>query len=142
MKKTLATLLIVLFTFMIIAVSSQAAKTPPRQGDVAGAIGELIGMMVWFAGLFFSTRWNLKLYGHTYKLGRQTWAALLFWYSVFAAFIGLMMPLEERNKFGLTFGGFMLVLWVGVAYSCRRWQKRLLGAEQAQQSAVPQSLPA
>jgi hypothetical protein len=141
-KKTFATILIILFTFMIIAVSSQAGKAPPRQGDVAGAIGELIGMMLWFVGLFYSTRWNLKLYGHTYKLGRQTWAALLFWYSVFAAFIGLMMPLVERNKFGLTFGGFMLVLWVGVAYVCRRWQKRLLGAERVQHSAAPQSAPA
>ena len=136
MRKTLATILIILLTFMIIAVTSQAGKAPRRQGDVAGAIGELVGMLLWFVGLFYSIRWNIKLHGHTYKLGRQTWAALLFWYSVFAAFIGLMMPLVERSKFGLTLGGFMLVLWVGVAYACRRWQQRLRLAEQAQQSTV------
>ena len=79
MRKTLATILIILFTFMIVAVTSQAGKAPRRQGDVAGAIGELVGMLLWFVGLFYSIRWNIKLHGHTYKLGRQTWAALLFW---------------------------------------------------------------
>ncbi len=48
----------------------------------------------------------------------------------------------EHNSFGLTPGSIMLVLWSGMAYICRRWQKRLLGAERAQQSTVPQSQPA
>jgi hypothetical protein len=141
-KKTLATILITLFTLAIIVVTSQAGKVPQRQGDVAGAIGELVGMLLWFVGLFYSIRWNIKLHGHTYKLGRQTWAALLFWYSVLAAFIGLDMIAFEHNSFGLTPGSIMLVLWSGMAYICRRWQKRLLGAERAQQSTVPQSQPA
>jgi hypothetical protein len=141
LKKTLATILIILFTFMIIAVTSQAGKAPRRQGDVAGAIGELVGMLLWFVGLFYSIRWNIKLHSHTCKLGRQTWAALLFWYSVLAAFIGLFAIVFEHNSFGLTWGSIMLVLWSGIAYVCRRWQNRLLGAERAQVT-VPQSQPA
>jgi hypothetical protein len=85
-----------------------------------------------FAGLFYSTRWSIKLSGHTYKVGRQTTAALLFWYSAFATFIGLMMPVYERNKSGLIFGGVMVVIWFSAAYACNRWQKRLRVAERAQ----------
>ena len=72
-----------------------------------------------------SARWRMKLSGHSYKVGRQTVATLLFWYAVFAVFVGLMMPLMERNTFGLTFGAAMIAIWSGIAYACKRWQQRL-----------------
>src|SRR6266853_2481316 len=98
MKKTIAIALIVLFALMIIGASNQAGRTPPlQQGDLAGFLGEIVGYLSLFVGLYYSTKWLMKLSGHTYKVGRQTWAALLFWYSVFAAFIGLMMPIYARN---------------------------------------------
>jgi hypothetical protein len=133
MKKTLAIILVVLFTLTIMGRSNQVGKTPHlQQGDVAGFLGEIIGYLLLFVGLYYSARWLMKLYGHTYKVGRQTTAALLFWYSALAALIGLMMPLYERNRFGLTFGGIMLVAWSGIAYVCKRWQRRLRTAERAQ----------
>jgi hypothetical protein len=142
MKKTLAIILIVLFTLMIMGRSNQVGKTPHlQQGDVAGFIGEIVGYVLLYVGLYYSTKWLMKLSGHTYKVGRQTWAALLFWYSILAIFIGLMMPVYERNLSGLIFGGVMVVIWSLSAYACRRWQQRLRTAERAQVT-VPQSQPA
>jgi hypothetical protein len=46
-------------------------------------------------------------------------------------FIGLMMPVYERNVFGLIFGGVMVAIWSLSAYACRRWQQRLRAAEQS-----------
>jgi hypothetical protein len=142
MKKTLAIILIVFFVLMIIGASSQTGKNHHQPGDVAGALGELVGMLLLFAGLYYSAKWLMKLSGHTYKVGRQTWAALLFWYSVFAAFIGLIISVYERNTFGFPYGAVMLVIWSGAAYACKRWQRRLRTAELAQHSAVPQGEPA
>jgi hypothetical protein len=138
MKKTLAIILIAVFVLMIISAASQTSKTHHQPGDVAGALGELVGTLLLFVGLFYSAKWLMKLSGHTYKVGRQTWAALLFWYSVFAAFTGLIMPVYERNTFGFTYGAVMIVIWSGAAYACKRWQRRLRTAELAQHGAVPQ----
>lgn len=136
MKKTLSITLIVVFALMIAGRSNQVGKTSYlQQGDIAGFMGATIGYLLLYVGLFYSARWCMKLSGHTYKVGRQTMAALLFWYSVFAAFIGLMMPVYERNMTGFILGGGMIVIWSGVAYVCRRWQKRLLAAERAQGTA-------
>ncbi|MGH9747636.1 MAG: hypothetical protein ACRD59_16190 [Candidatus Acidiferrales bacterium] len=129
MKKLSANLLIVLFVLMIIGASSQSGKTHRQPGDVAGAVGALIGCLLLLVGLFYSARWRISLSGHSYKLGQQTIAALLFWYAVFAAFIGLMAPLVERTTFGLTFAAVMIVVWSSVAYACKRWQQRLRAAE-------------
>lgn len=142
MKKTLAIILIILFVLMIIGETSQAGKTHAQAGDIGGAVVDIVFMVLLFAGLFYSARWSIKLSGHTYKVGRQTTAALLFWYSAFATLIGLMMPVFERNRSGLIFGGIMVVIWFSAAYACWRWQKRLRVAERAQQSTVPQSEPA
>lgn len=133
MKKILAIVLIVLFTLMIIGQSSQAGKTPHlHQGDVAGFLGEIIGYLLLYVGLYYSTKWLMKLSGRSYKVGRQTLAALLFWYSCFAAFFGLTMM-----YLSVPFGAGVLVIWSGIAYVCRRWQKRLWAAEHAERTAHP-----
>ncbi len=130
MKKFCASALIALFVLLIISASSQAGKTHHQPGDVAGALGALTGYLSLFVGLFLSARWRMRLSGHTYKVGRQTLATLLFWYAVFAVFIGLMMPFMETNTFGFTFAAIMIVIWSSVAYACKRWQQRLWSAEQ------------
>jgi hypothetical protein len=134
MKKTLAIILIILFVLMIIGETSQAGKNHAQAGDFSGAVVDIVFMLLLFAGLFFSARWLMKLSGHTYKVGRQATAALLFWYSAFATFIGLMMPVFERNTFGLISGGVMVTIWLTAAYACKRWQRRLRVAERAQES--------
>src|SRR6267378_8511503 len=115
MKKTLAVVLIILFTLMIIGETSQAGKSHVQAGDIGGAVVDIVFILLLFAGLYYSARWSVKLSGHTYKVGRQTTAALLFWYSAFATFIGLMTPVFQRNKSSLIFGGVMVAIWFSAA---------------------------
>jgi len=130
MKKTLAIFLIVLFTLMIVGESQVGKTSHLQQGDMAGLLGRVIAFLLPFVGLYYSTKWLLKCSGHSHKLGRQTWATLLFWYSILAALIGLMMPVFERNLSGLILGGAMVAIWSLSAYACKRWQKRLRASEQ------------
>jgi hypothetical protein len=138
MKKALAIFLSVWFVVMIIGGTAQASREP-MHGDIAFALGQLIGFLLAVTGLYYSTKWRISLSGHTYRLGRQTWTALLFSYSVFAAFIGLTLLVVERNTIGLSFGGVMLVIWLSVGYVCWRWRRSLRSQEQAQcsQTATP-----
>src|SRR5271170_7849376 len=97
LRRPLANILVALFVLMIISASSQAGKTHLKPGDTAGAIGGLTGYLLLFVGLYYSARWSIKLSGHTHKVGSQTVATILFWYSVFAALISLIMPLYTRT---------------------------------------------
>src|ERR1700684_2399158 len=97
MKKAVANDLVALFVLMIISSGAGVGKTRTVPDDVAETVGEIVGELMLFAGLYYSTRWNIKLSGHTYKIDRQTVATILFWYSLFALFVGLMTPLYERN---------------------------------------------
>jgi hypothetical protein len=138
MKKIIASLLVVLFVLMILGAANQAYKTHRQPGDVAGAIGALMGYLLLWVGLYFSAQWRIQLAGHTYKVGRQTVATLLFWYAVFAAFVGLMMPLLlERTPFTFAVAAIMVVLWSSVAYACKRWQQRLRAAERSRLDVSP-----
>jgi hypothetical protein len=129
MKKIYANLLVAFFVLLILSASSQAGKNLRQPGDVAGALGALTGFLLLLIGLCYSARWSIKLSGHTYKLGRQTVAALLFWYSVIAAIFGLITLLMVRNAVGLQAGGVMFLIWSVAADACKRWQKRLWVAE-------------
>jgi hypothetical protein len=77
MKKSFAGILVTLSILLIFAASLNAAHRPPVH-DLASALGNLAGMLFDLAFLFYSVRWYIKLSGHTYKLARQTWAAILF----------------------------------------------------------------
>jgi membrane protein implicated in regulation of membrane protease activity len=92
------------------------------------------------AGLFFSARWYMKLSGHTYKVGRQTWAAIIFWYSLLAIIVGIGV----MYKF-VWFGVVIVVIWSLAAFACRRWLKRLRKEEQQRAvqrgAAVQQAVP-
>src|ERR1700740_1047348 len=101
MKKVFAVLLIALFTLLIFGAVINGVRTPPHNS--AYALGSLAGMLLDFAFLFFSVRWLTRLSGHTYKLARQTWAAILFWYSVFAVLCGFVALI----------GGFF---WIGATF--------------------------
>ena len=133
MKKTFAIILIVLFALIIMGQSYQVSKTPYlKQGDRAGFLGEIFDYLLPYVGLYYSTKWLMKLSGHTHKVGRQTWAAILFWYSILAVLIGLMILVYERNVFGLISSGVMVLIWSLSAYACRRWQQRLRIADRSQ----------
>jgi hypothetical protein len=120
MKKFLAGLLVGLFTLLIFGASLNAARTLP-QHDLAYAIGNLAGMLLNCLFLFFSVRWYIKLSGHTYKLARQTWAAILFWYSVFAVLCGVAALLGRFIGMGIMF----IVLWSAVGFACWKWRQSL-----------------
>jgi hypothetical protein len=140
-KKLCADLLIAFFVFGTVGGSAQATKiqTP---GDVYEVAGRLTGFALLVVGLYFSVRWRIKLSGHDYRVGRQTLATILFWYSIVAIFIGLMMPFYARNTFGFTYGAVMTVLWGGVAYACKRWQKRLRAEERKRWNDAIAAMPA
>jgi hypothetical protein len=140
-KKFCADLLIAFFIFGTVGGSAQAAmmQTP---GDVYEVAGRLTGFALLVAGLYFSVRWRIKLSGHDYRVGRQTLATMLCWYAIVAAFIGLMMPYYARNTFGFTYAAVMVLLWGGVAYACKRWQRRLRAEERKRWSEATAAMPA
>jgi hypothetical protein len=89
MKKALAVIGIVIFSLMLISLPYSAQQNPAARVDYAYFIGQLVGIVLIIAGLFYSVRWYLKLGGHSYKLARQAWASILFAYSLVGALIGV-----------------------------------------------------
>ena len=129
MKRVTADALIALFVLLIVGASSQAGRTHIEPGDVAGALGVLTVYLLLFVGLFYSGRWRMKLSGHNHRVGRQTTAVILFWYSLLGILIGLVAAFGERDMFGLVFGAVMVAIWSGSAYACKRWLRRLRAEE-------------
>jgi hypothetical protein len=124
MKKICANLLVALFVLMIIGAASRAGIVGPA-ANLSDTLGRITGVLLMVAGLYYSARWSLKLSGRTYKVGWQTVATIVFWYSLFAVFVGLIMPFYARNTFGFTYAVVMVVVWSTAAYVSRRWQQRL-----------------
>ncbi len=124
MKKIFASLLVALFVVMIIGAASRAGIVGAA-ASVSETLGRITGVLLMVAGLYYSARWSLKLSGHTYKVGWQTVATIVFWYSLFAVFVGLIMPFYARNTFGFKYAVIMVVVWSTVAYVSKRWQQRL-----------------
>src|SRR5271163_1220043 len=124
MKKICVNLLVAVFVLMIIGAASRAGIVGPA-ASVSETLGRITVVLLMVAGLYYSARWSLKLSGHTYKVGSQTVATIVFWYSVFAVFVGLIMPFYVRNTFGFKYAVIMVVVWSTVAYVSKRWQQRL-----------------
>lgn len=124
MKKICANLLVALFVLLIIGAASRAGMVGPA-ANVSETLGRITGVLLMVAGLYYSSRWSLKLSGHTYKVGSQTVATIVFWYSLFAVLVGLTMRFYARNTFGFKYAVIMVVVWSTVAYISRRWQQRL-----------------
>jgi hypothetical protein len=124
MKKICANLLVVPFVLMIVGSASRAGIVGPAT-NFSETLGRITGVLLMVAGLYYSAKWSLKLSGHTYKVGWQTVATIVFWYSLFAAFVGLIMPFYARNTFGFKYAVIMVVVWSTVAYVSKRWQQRL-----------------
>jgi hypothetical protein len=131
MKKVLAGLLVALFSLMIIGEPRNVQVHPPK--DSAEAVGQLAAMVLLIGFLFFSVRWYIKLSGHTYKLARQAWASILFWYSLLAILVGIMMAATISYAFGVP----MMVIWACVAFACWKWRGRLRRAEAAISATMP-----
>jgi hypothetical protein len=124
MKKICANLLVALFVLMIIGAASRAGIVGPA-ANTSETLGRITGALLMVAGLYYSAKWSLKLSGHTYKVGSQAVATIVFWYSLFAVFVGLIMPFYARNTFGFKYAVIMVVVWSTVAYVSKRWQQRL-----------------
>ena len=139
MKKLCADLLIAFFVFGTVGGSPNDEDSNTRRR--IRSRGSPSGFALLVVGLYFSVRWRIKLSGHDYRVGRQTLATILFWYSIVAIFIGLMMPFCARNTFGFTYGAVMTVLWGGVAYACKRWQKRLRAEERKRWNDAIAAMP-
>jgi hypothetical protein len=91
----------------------------------------LTAQLLVLTGLFFSSRWRIKLSGHTYKAGRQTLAVLLFWFSLVGLLGGFIMifAVGSRTAGNVGFDLVMIAIWSFVPYLCRKWLKRLRVAE-------------
>lgn len=120
-KKIIASILIAIFALMLIGAS--VAKVPPAR-STAERIGQIIGYLFILLGLFYSTRWRLKLAGRCYKVGRQSFAALWFCESILGILLGF-------NFIGLSvpFGVGMIVVWSLSLWATYRWLKRLRSHE-------------
>lgn len=142
MKKISANLLVALFVLMIVAAASRAGIVGPA-GSVSETLGRITGALLMVAGLYYSARWSLKLSGHTYKVGSQTVATIVFWYSLFAVLVGLTMRFYARNTFGFKYAVIMVVVWSIVAYVSKRWQQRLRAVERSRltEASATQSAP-
>jgi len=123
MKKVLAGFLIALFTLMNFAGPYHLQQHPPQ--SAAEAIGNMVGLVLDIGFLFFSVRWYIMLSGHTYKVNRQAWAVILFWYSVLATLVGLVMIFAVS----VALGAPLVLLWSGVGFACWKWRQRLRRAE-------------
>jgi uncharacterized membrane protein len=121
-KKLVASALIVLF--VLIAIGASGAKLPPAK-STAERIGQLTGYVLILLGLFFSTRWRLKLAGRTYKVGRQAFAVLWFCESI----LGILLGLVFISRVGIPFGAGMVVVWSLSLWATYRWLKRLRSHE-------------
>lgn len=142
MKKVVANLLVALFVLLIVGAASRAGIVGPAV-NVNETLGRITGVLLMVAGLYYSARWSLKLSGHTYKVGSQTVATIVFWYSLFAVFVGLLMPFYAQNMFGFKYAVIMVVVWSTVAYISRRWQQRLRAVERSRlaEASATQSAP-
>ncbi len=123
MKKLVANVLIAFFILLIAGSVNQSTKH--QSASSAEALGQLTAQLLVFIGLFFSSRWRMKLSGHTYKVGRQTLAILLFWFSLFGLLGGLILPFAARSFSSVGIGLVMIALWGSAAYFFRKWLKRL-----------------
>jgi len=74
-KKIAATILIVLFSLMLLSANASLVKAP--KGDIAYLIGQLIGVVLVVLGLIFSIRWRVRLAGYQQTAGRQALAIFL-----------------------------------------------------------------
>lgn len=128
-KRITANILIGLFVLMTLGALSQAGKTQIEPGNTPEEFGFFIGRLLLFVGLFFSVRWKFKLSGHSHKVGRQTTAVILFWYSILAVLVGIAMPFVAKETFGYVFAAGMVLVWSFSAYLCNRWVRRLRAKE-------------
>jgi hypothetical protein len=141
MKKIVAAVLITLFVLIIIGASIQAGETHTRPEDVGGALIHLAVLVIFpLMGLFYSARWRMKLSGHSWRVGRQTLAVILFWYSFFGVLLGLLTPLAERSTVGFVSGALVVAIWSCSAYACKRWQRRLRAEELSQAAFISASI--
>ena len=135
MKKLFAALLIAFFTLAIITAPRGGQLNPLK--DLGGTVVQLIAVLVVIAGLFYSVRWYMKLDGHTYKLARQAWASILFWYSLLATLTGLalMVSVSVAPAIPIT------VLCSLLCFACWKWRRQLRLAEAKQAIRKATRLP-
>ena len=126
MKKVVAVLLIAFFTLAIITAPRDDQLNPPK--DLGGTVVQLIAVLVIIAGLFYSVRWYMKLDGHTYKLARQAWASILFWYSLLATLTGLALMVSVSVAPAIPITALSALL----GFACWKWRRRLRRAEAEQ----------
>jgi hypothetical protein len=123
MKKFIAAVLIAFFTLTLIAGTANVGKYVPASSaeNIGYRLGALTGLILDITFLFYGVRWYIKLSGHTYKVARQTWAAILFWYSMLALVMGIGFLMEKE----IIGGGIYLVVWGIIGFSCWKWRQRL-----------------
>lgn len=138
-KKALAVVCITVFTMAIISIPRSMTQHPTPPGDYAYLIGQLMGVVLVVGFLFFSVRWYMTLSGYTLKVGRQAWAAILFWYSLLGVLIGLSitrMGFVENSTFTIVSGAVAIGVWILVGSACWKWKKRLRAAEKTVQASA------
>jgi len=134
-KKAAATALIALFSISLLTSNSRMANLP--NGDVAGALGQLTGVLFLIAFLILSIRWRLRLSGYLKTAGRQAVAIFLI---AFCALGLLLVPMAvivfAKTPALLTIPVIFAALYIGGLYACIRWVRRLRGTERQEASGA------
>jgi hypothetical protein len=138
MKKTVAVICIAICSLALIGIPRSVQQNPLPPGDYAGLVGRLAAVVTIIGFLFFSVRWYITLSGHTYRVSRQAWASILFWYS----FVGILMGatfvrLAVITGHSSSFGMILAAVWALIAFACWEWRKRL----RAQERKMPELRP-
>jgi hypothetical protein len=136
-KKILATILIVLFSLLLLSANAELSKE--HRSDWAYLLGQLVSVALIITGLIFSIKWQVKLSGHINTSGRQAVAIFL---GVFCCWGLLLVVLSLAMSATSTSAILFLVplvmgaAYIGGLYLAFRWLKKLRRSER---SASPPS---
>jgi zinc-ribbon domain len=126
-KKVVATLLIVLFSLMLLGENAQASKIP-KNADSAYLLGQLFGIVFVIVGFILSVKWQIKLSGYRKTSGRQAVAIFLIVFCCWGLLLVVMLSLAEIGNSPtrtLLIPIVMGLAYVAGLYRCVRWRKKL-----------------
>jgi hypothetical protein len=124
-KKFLATILIVIFSLMLL---TQNASKIPKEADLGYLMGRLCGIALVVAGFILSVKWQIKLSGFTKTSGRQAVAIFLIVFCTWGLFLVLMLGIAEigsNSREALLIPTAMGIAYIAGLYWSVRWIKRL-----------------
>ena len=142
--RVLAVVCIIMSSVLAAGLPVDFVWEPVRPHDYHAFLLQVLTAVILVGGVFYSVRWYMQLSGRTHKVNSQTWAAILFWYSLLGILFGLqliVMGLFPEPAFSARTGEAVALIFALVGFPSGIWRERLRAAEKtvqanAQASAV------